>query len=249
MNTQKSSIHPVVFKSVHHYYDKREVLHNIDLTFEENKITVILGRSGSGKSTLLQMINGMLIPDKGQVEVFGKTIDYDNIYMFRRAIGYSVQGTGLFPHMTVDENILLLAKINKCNMTDTAQRIDQLMQLVGLDRDFKRSYPYQLSGGEQQRVGICRAMILNPKIFILDEAFGSLDVATRQEIHTELLTLQKEEPRTIILVTHDVNEAMVLADKILFLDEGKVQQYAEPGELMNNPLTPFVDKFMHSSGL
>jgi osmoprotectant transport system ATP-binding protein len=249
MNTQKSSTYPVVFKSVHHYYNKREVLHNIDLTFKENKITVILGRSGSGKSTLLQMINGMLIPDKGHVEVFGKGIDYEDIYRFRRAIGYSVQGTGLFPHMTINENIVLLAKINKCNMADIAQRIDQLMQLVGLDQDFKRSYPHQLSGGEQQRVGICRAMILNPRIFLLDEAFGALDVATRQEIHTELLTLQKAEPRTIILVTHDVNEAMVLADKILFLDQGMIQQYAEPEELMNNPLTPFIDKFMHSSGL
>jgi osmoprotectant transport system ATP-binding protein len=117
------------------------------------------------------------------------------------------------------------------------------MQLVDLDPDFKRKYPYQLSGGEQQRVGICRAMILNPRIFLLDEAFGALDIMTRSEIHQELLTLQKEEPRTIILVTHDVREAMKLADSLIILHEGMVQQYAPPLEVKNNPLNQHIENF------
>lgn len=235
---------PVALKNIRHQYDQRIVLHDIDLTFEENKITVVLGKSGSGKSTLLQMINGLIKPSAGEVKVFGKKIDYDNIHLLRRAIGYSVQGTGLFPHMTVYQNIALLAKICKHDQMKIDQRIDYLMQLVDLDLNFKYKYPHQLSGGEQQRVGICRAMMLNPKIFLLDEAFNALDVTTRNEIHEELLSLQKAEPRTIILVTHDVNEAMKLADKILILDQGKIQQYAEPELLLKKPANSFVKRFI-----
>ena len=146
--------------------------------------------------------------------------------------------------MTVYNNIALLAKICKYDHVKINQRIDHLMQLVDLDLNFKYKYPHQLSGGEQQRVGICRAMMLNPKIFLLDEAFNALDVTTRNEIHEELLTLQKAEPRTIILVTHDVNEAMKLADKILILDLGKIQQYAEPEVLLKKPASPFVKRFI-----
>jgi len=237
-------MNPVIFKNITHFYGQRKVLDNLDLTFDENKITVILGRSGSGKSTLLQMINGLIIPSQGTVKVFGDEIDYNQVHELRRAIGYSVQGTGLFPHLTVLENIALLPKIINQNLENTMLRINRLMKFVDLDLEFKGKYPYQLSGGEQQRVGICRAMILDPRIFLLDEAFGALDVLTRKEIHQELLTLQKEEPRTIILVTHDVSEAMKLADNLIILEKGKNQQYATPEQIVKNPANENVEKFL-----
>jgi len=237
-------MNPVIFKNVTHLYGQRKVLDNLDLDFDDNKITVILGRSGSGKSTLLQMINGLITPSQGFVQVFGGQIDYNQVHELRRAIGYSVQGTGLFPHMTVFENISLLPKISGQNLITIMPRIEHLMKFVDLDPEFKDKYPHQLSGGEQQRVGICRAMILNPKIFLLDEAFGALDVLTRNEIHEELLSLQKAEPRTIILVTHDVTEAMKLADNLIILEEGKVQQYATPERIVKNPANKTVEKFL-----
>ena len=237
-------MNPVIFENVSHFYDQRKVLDSLDLSIDENKITVILGRSGSGKSTLLQMINGLIVPSRGMVRVFGDQIDYDQVHELRRAIGYSVQGSGLFPHMTVFENIALLPRIINQNIETTSSRIERLMKFVDLDFGFKDKYPYQLSGGEQQRVGICRAMILNPRIFLLDEAFGALDVMTRREIHEELFELQKEEPRTIILVTHDVREAMTLADNLIILEQGKVQQYATPDRILNNPSNKNVEKFL-----
>jgi osmoprotectant transport system ATP-binding protein len=237
-------MNPVILKDVSHFFDQRKVLDGINLAFDEKNITVILGRSGSGKSTLLQMINGLIIPSQGYVEVFGNRIDYNQVHELRRSIGYSVQGTGLFPHMTVFQNIALLPKIVNQKITTILPRIERLMGFVDLDLEFKDKYPFQLSGGEQQRVGICRAMILNPKIFLLDEAFGALDVMTRSEIHEELLALQKEEPRTIILVTHDVSEAMKLADNLIILEEGKVQQYAPPEQITKNPANKNVEKFL-----
>ena len=237
-------MHPVIIHNVCHFYGQRKVLDIPNLNFNENKITVILGRSGSGKSTLLQMINGLIVPTQGSVQVFGNKIDYAHVHELRRSIGYSVQGTGLFPHLTVLSNIALLPKITNQNLDRIMPRIDHLMKLVDLNPEFKGKYPYQLSGGEQQRVGICRAMILNPRIFLLDEAFGALDVMTRNEIHEELLVLQKEEPRTIILVTHDVNEAMKLADKLIILERGVIQQYAAPDEIVTHPANKTIEKFL-----
>ena len=234
----------VLFKNVSHFYGQRKVLSDINQTIDDNKITVILGTSGSGKSTLLQIINGLIVPSEGNVEVFGDKIDYSHIYELRRSIGYSVQGTGLFPHMTVFENISLLPKISNQDIKSINPRIDQLMGFVNLDLDFKDKYPHQLSGGEQQRVGLCRAMILNPKIFLLDEAFGALDIMTRNEIHEELLALQKAEPRTIILVTHDVTEAVKLADNLIILEDGKIQQNGTPVEIIKNPANEIVGKFV-----
>ncbi len=237
-------MNPIVFKNLSHSYEKRRVLKDINLSFDNEKISVILGKSGSGKSTLLQMINGLIRPSEGVVEIFGESVNYDNIFSLRRSIGYSVQGTGLFPHLTVYENIALLVKVCAFDMGDLEKRVEMLMQMVDLDLNYKHQYPHQLSGGEQQRVGICRAMILDPPIFLLDEAFGALDVSTRKELQWELLKLQKTKPRTIILVTHDVEEAFILADKILILHEGQVQQYDDPDKIKNHPANSFVKQFV-----
>jgi osmoprotectant transport system ATP-binding protein len=234
----------VVFRDISHAYDAQPVLKHITATIKSDEITVVLGKSGSGKSTLLQMVNGLIRPGMGDVTIFGAPIDYSQLSQLRLNIGYSVQGTSLFPHMTVHENIALLPGINRYDKDKTKQRIVYLMKFVDLDLSYLDKYPYQLSGGEQQRVGICRAMVLNPKIFLLDEAFGALDPATRNDIHQELLNLQKAEPRTILMVTHDVNEAFKLGQNIMILNEGKVEQYDHPDVIQHKPATAFIKNFI-----
>lgn len=191
----------------------------------------------------MQIINGLIKPAEGSVEVFGKTLDYSNINQIRLKIGYSVQGTGLFPHMSVYNNIALLGKITGQKRHISELRVDTLMSLVNLPPSFKTKYPYQLSGGEQQRVGICRAMLLDPPLFLLDEAFAALDITTKNEIHSEMIELQKAEPRAIVLVTHAPDEALKLADKIMVLEKGVVQQYGNKNELLNNPANEVVRSF------
>jgi len=234
----------VCYHNISHSYDNIRVLENISFEVNENEIFVIIGRSGSGKSTLLQMINGLVVPAVGHVEIFEKKIDYTNINKLRCNIGYSVQGAGLFPHMTVWENISLLARIEGFARDAIDRRIEILIRFVDLDPAYLAKYPHQLSGGEQQRVGICRAMMLNPKIFLLDEPFAALDPSTKSEIHHELLALQKEEPRTIVMVTHDLREAVKLADRLLVLDNGVLQQIDRVENILKNPANGLVADFV-----
>jgi osmoprotectant transport system ATP-binding protein len=236
----------IQFDNVSHYYKDTCALDNLTFEIDDHKITAIIGKSGSGKSTLLQIINGLVKPLTGSVFVFGEKLKYNDINKTRLRIGYSVQGTGLFPHMTVYNNISLLGKITNQLKHDTERRVDMLMSLVNLPPSFKTKYPYELSGGEQQRVGICRAMLLNPPVFLLDEAFGALDPSTKNEIHSELLSFQKIEPRTIVLVTHDLAEAMKLADNIMILEKGIIQQYGVKDEILNKPANDFVKAFVNS---
>ena len=215
-------MHPVEFKNICFKYQSKIILNDVSFSLEENKITAILGKSGSGKSTILQLINGLLRPTSGSLKVFGQPIDYDRINELRHRIGYSVQGTLLFPHLNIYDNITLLARILNKPQNEIKERVDKIIKFVNLDSTFLSKYPYQLSGGEQQRVGICRAIMLNPEIFLLDEAFGALDFQNKKEIHSELLKLQKVEPRTIFIVTHDLYEAKYLADNIIFIENGMI---------------------------
>lgn len=217
---------------------------NINLVIEPDKITVIIGKSGSGKSTLLQMVNGLIIPMEGTVKLFDIVLNYEKINEVRLKIGYSVQGTNLFPHMTAYENITLPAKLTNKTENEINARVNTLMEMVELPESYKSKYPYQLSGGEQQRVGICRSMLLNPPIFLLDEAFGALDPEVKNEIHIEMLKVQKAEPRTIIMVTHDMREAERLADNIVFLEKGEIQQSGTKNEVLKNPINEFVKNFI-----
>lgn len=234
----------IQFKNVSHYYGANAAVKDLTFKIEDLKITAVIGKSGSGKSTLLQVINGLIRPSKGEVTVFGNALDYRNINKTRLKIGYSVQGTGLFPHMTVYNNIAILGKITSESKHDIERRIDTLMSFVNLPPSFKTKYPYQLSGGEQQRVGICRAMLLSPPIFLLDEAFAALDPETKNEIHNELLEMQKAEPRTIVLVTHDLNEAIKLADNIMFMEAGEIKQFASKKEVVDNPASNSIKDYM-----
>lgn len=235
----------IAFDNVSKSYHQKIALKNISLTFQPNKTTAVIGPSGSGKSTLIQLINGLLRPDNGQVSVFDKKINYDNLSELRKRMGYAVQGTGLFPHLTVKRNITLLAVLENWGNDRISKRADELVNLVNLPADYFTKYPHELSGGEQQRVGLCRAMMLNPKIFLLDEAFGALDPITRSEIHAEFIRLQKLEARTIILVTHDLREAFKLADQVVILNEGQVEQIGTRKEILETPASKFVKKFVH----
>ena len=224
----------------------KEALHDINLSAKENVTTTVVGKSGSGKSTLLQLINGLERPTRGTVSVFGQRIDYTKLPNLRRRIGYAVQGTGLFPHLSVDENITLLAVLDGWDKERIRERAELLMNLVGLPLDYARRYPHQLSGGEQQRVGLCRAMMVNPKIFLLDEPFGALDPITRSEIHEHFLHLQHSEARTIVLVTHDIQEALKIAQEMIILNNGKVEQTGSCADILRKPSTDFVKNFLES---
>lgn len=236
---------PVIFKNISKSYNGKKILDDINLSVPENKITAIIGRSGSGKSTLLKLMNGLVIPSSGEIKIFGNDINYENITGLRLQIGYSVQGTSLFPHMTVFENITLLARLNNISKEKTLERLHTLMKLVDLSEDYINKYPYQLSGGEQQRVGLCRAMMLNPKLFLLDEAFGALDPTTKNEIHRELIKIQNTEPRTIIMVTHDLHEAFKLSDHIIIIEKGIIQQTGTKEDIRNSNVE-FVKYFVRS---
>ena len=198
------------------------VLSDISVSFAADAVTAVIGRSGSGKSTLLRLINGLALPDSGTVEVQGSPIDYLALPALRRGIGYAVQGTGLFPHLSVADNITLVARLEGWAPDRVAKRLEKLCEMVQLEPAWLERYPASLSGGQQQRVGLARAMMLNPPLLLLDEPFAALDPLTRLEIHEELQRLQSLEPRSIVLVTHDMREAMKLADRVLVLEAGRV---------------------------
>jgi len=236
----------IVLEEVSKSYGAESALDGVSLSFEDNVTTAVVGRSGSGKSTLLQTVNGLVRPDRGGVRVFGQPVDYGRLAPLRRRIGYAVQGTGLFPHMTVFDNITLLARLERWETGRVRARCSELMDLVELPWEYAARYPHELSGGQQQRVGLCRAMILDPPVFLLDEPFGALDPITRSEIHVEFARLQKATARTIVLVTHDVREAVKLAERMVILHEGRVVQQGTTPEVLERPADGVVGELLAS---
>ena len=227
-------------------YGTETALRNVSVAFADSVTTAVVGSSGSGKSTLLQLINGLVRPSTGTVRVFGKPIDYDRLPELRRQIGYAVQGTGLFPHLTVERNITLLARLVGWSTERSRTRARELMERVGLPWTFATRYPHELSGGQQQRVGLCRAMMLQPPLFLLDEPFGALDPVTRNDIQQEFLRLQQSEPRTMVLVTHDLREALRLAQRLIVLERGRIAQHGPGEEIVNAPADEFVRNFFQT---
>jgi len=232
------------FQSVSKHYNNTVVFESLSLELKPGVITGVVGESGSGKSTLLQLINGLVRPDFGLIKVFGQPIPSENLPIFRRRIGYAVQGTGLFPHLRAERNIGLLGKVEGWNPEKTESRIEQLMLLMGLNLRLRTRYPHQLSGGQQQRVGICRAMLLKPEILLLDEPFSGADPLTRVAIHERFLDLIVAEPATVVLVTHDMQEALRLASELVILREGKVLQMGSTKKIINNPNDEYVEKLL-----
>jgi osmoprotectant transport system ATP-binding protein len=203
-------------------YGDTLVLDAVDVVFPQGRITAVIGPSGCGKSTLLKLCNGLELPDSGEVAVFGQAMDYANLPRLRRRLGYAVQGTGLFPHMTAKENITLLARLEAWPRKKIEQRLAELLELSELEAAQVERHPHQLSGGQQQRVGLCRALMLKPEILLLDEPFAAVDPLTRAEIHRRMLDLQRAAACTTVLVTHDMREALTLADHLVIMREGQI---------------------------
>lgn len=212
-------------------YAGTPVLSDVSVSFPAKALTAIIGRSGSGKSTLLRTVNGLVVPDRGVVSVLGQRIDYRDLITLRRRIGYAVQRSGLFPHLTVADNITLIARLEGWEAARVARRLEELVGMMQLDSAWLSRFPHELSGGQQQRVGLARAMLSDPPLLLLDEPFAALDPLTRLDIHNQLLDLQSREPRCILLVTHDMREALKLADQVLVLEAGRVV-LMEPGSAL-----------------
>lgn len=211
----------------------RELVSKISLTVPAGQTLVVLGRSGSGKTTLLRLINRMLVPSEGQVLVEGRaTTAWDPIRL-RRLIGYVIQEAGLFPHFTVAENIGLVPQLEKWEPSRIAARVDEMLRLVGLDpAEFSSRRPGQLSGGQRQRVGVARALAADPPILLMDEPFGALDPVTRAELQREFGAVARRLGKTIVFVTHDLREALLLASQIILLQSGRLVVSAPPAEFL-----------------
>ncbi len=209
------------------------ILSNISLSIPRGETLVLLGRSGSGKTTFLKLINGMLLPSNGSILVHDRsTMEWDPIRL-RRGIGYVIQEAGLFPHFTVAENVALVPTLEKWDPARTAARVDEMLQLVGLDpREFARRRSRELSGGQRQRVGVARALAADPPILLMDEPFGALDPVTRAELQREFGALARRLGKTIVFVTHDLREALLLASRIVLLQAGRVVASASPQEFL-----------------
>ena len=230
----------VVFDSVTKSFDGHPVLHDVSLALASDSVTAVVGESGCGKSTLLEHINGLHKPDVGTVSVLGATIAYDSVVELRRQIGYAVQGVGLFPHLSAGDNIELLARLSGWEPQRIADRRHTLMELMELAPDLATHYPQQLSGGQQQRFGLCRAMMLQPTLLLLDEPFSGVDPITRQGIHREFLRLQRTEPTTVVLVTHDLREARKLAQHLVIIRAGRVVQSGRMTDVIASPVDDYV---------
>ena len=235
----------IEFKGINKIFKNNIVLYDINLKLEEGNIIVFVGPSGCGKTTTVKMINRLIKPTSGQILINGEDISNKNVIELRRNIGYVIQQTGLFPHMTIKENIEIVAKMQKMNSQEIEEKTRELMEMVGLDYEkFANRYPAELSGGQQQRVGIARALITNPDIILMDEPFSALDPITRSQLQDELLNIQTQFKKTIIFVTHDMDEAIKIADKICIMGKGRIIQYDDPETILKNPANEFVSDFV-----
>ncbi|MCD6071360.1 MAG: amino acid transporter ATP-binding protein [Microvirga sp.] len=226
-------------------YGDTIVVDDVSFTIGEGEIAVVVGTSGAGKSTLLRMINRLVAPDAGRVLIDGQdttTIPEDEL---RHRIGYVIQGYGLFPHRTVAENISTVPRLLGWDKKRIAARVEELLDLFQLDPgEFAQKFPHQLSGGQQQRVGVARALAAKPALLLMDEPFGSLDPVIRGKAQDDLLAIQRRLGTTIVLVTHDMNEAFHLGDRIAVMDQARLLQYAKPADLLTHPAEAFVEQLV-----
>jgi osmoprotectant transport system ATP-binding protein len=222
-----------------------QAVKDLSLEISEGETLVLLGTSGSGKTTTMKMVNRLIDPTSGRILIDGADVMEQDPIELRRGIGYSIQSIGLFPHMTVGDNIAVVPRLLRWSKDDIDERIDQLLAMVGLEpEEFRGRYPMQLSGGQRQRVGVARALAADPPIVLMDEPFGALDPITREQLQNEFIELESEIRKTVIFVTHDVFEAAKMGDRIALLDEGRLQQLATPAELVESPANEFVDQFL-----
>jgi osmoprotectant transport system ATP-binding protein len=227
------------------YPDGTVAVDNLDLVVDAGKITVFVGPSGCGKTTSLRMINRMIDPTGGTILLDGKDIRDSDPPLLRRGIGYVIQHAGLFPHRTVLDNVATVPMLTGANKRTARARAAELLELVGLPAEMGKRYPVQLSGGQQQRVGVARALAADPPVLLMDEPFSAVDPIVRDDLQQQLLRLQSELDKTIVFVTHDIDEAIKLGDRVaVFRVGGKLAQYATPSELLAKPADDFVSSFV-----
>ena len=234
----------IEYKGIGKSYQGKWVVRDFNLTINEGDFLCIVGTSGSGKTTLLKMINGLIVADEGDITIFGTRVIDQDIISLRRKIGYAIQGDGLFPHMTVADNIGYVPKLDGTPKEVVDAIVDRMLSLVGLPLDSKGKYPKELSGGQQQRVGIARAYANSPKILLMDEPFGAVDSITRYQLQEDLKQIHKQTDCTIVFITHDMHEAFKLGTHILVMHEGKIQQYGTAEEVKNHPSNEYVKQLV-----
>ena len=233
----------IEFKHVTRVYADavKPAVDDVSFTVPEGVLCMLVGTSGSGKTTLLRMVNRLIDPTSGEILIDGVATTAQDPIILRRSIGYVIQQVGLFPHMTIEENVRVVPSILGTPARDLRGRVDELLTLVGLDpAEYRSRYPRQLSGGQQQRVGLARALAADPEILLMDEPFGALDAITRERMQDELLRIQRELRKTVLFVSHDVSEAFRLGDQVVVMADGKLQQVGNPVELLAHPANDYV---------
>jgi len=225
--------------------DGTEAVNNISFTVEKGEFFLLVGVSGCGKTTTLKMINRLIERTSGDIIINGVRIEEINKIELRRSIGYVIQQVGLFPHMTISENISLIPQLKKWHKEKIKKRTNEMLELMGLEPgDYLEKYPNQLSGGQKQRIGVARALSADPEIVLMDEPFGALDPITREQIQDEFLKLQKKLKKTIVFVTHDIIEAIKLADRMAIMRDGEIVQIGTPVDMIDNPEDEFIHQFI-----
>jgi len=236
----------IEFRSVSKRFpDGTLAVEDFSLVLPSRKTTVFVGSSGCGKTTLLRMINRMVEPTSGDVEIDGESVLGKNPVALRRSIGYVMQNSGLMPHFSVIDNVSTVLRLNGTPKKQAHERARELLDTVGLDRALADRYPSQLSGGQQQRVGVARGLAADPNILLMDEPFGAVDPIVRADLQQELIRLQRDLDKTVVFVTHDIDEAFLLGDQVVILDKGaRVVQVGSPSEIIENPADDFVSAFI-----
>jgi osmoprotectant transport system ATP-binding protein len=233
------------FKNIAKEFKNKSIINNISFSVNKGEFVVLIGPSGCGKTTTLKMINKLIPPTSGSIYLDGKDILKEDTIVLRRNMGYVIQQTGLFPHMTVGENIGLIPRLEKWAEDKIAERTMELLKLVGMDPEqYIDRYPCELSGGQQQRIGVARAFATNPEIILMDEPFSALDPITRSQLQDELFNLQQELKKTIVFVTHDMDEALKLADRICIMKDGHILQFDTPENILKKPANEFIEEFI-----
>ena len=226
------------------YLDGKPAVNQLNLKIEKGEFVCFIGPSGCGKTTTMKMVNRLIDVTEGQILVDGKDIKTQNPVELRRSIGYVIQQIGLMPHMTIKENIVLVGTLLKWSKEKKDARARELIKLVNLPEEYLDKYPHELSGGQQQRIGVLRALASNPPLILMDEPFGALDPITRDALQEEFKKLQRELDKTIVFVTHDMDEALKLADRIVIMRDGEIVQADTPEEILRNPADEFVEEFL-----
>lgn len=240
----------ITFEEVDKAYKEKLVLHKINFTINDGEFVVLIGSSGCGKTTLLKTINKLETVDRGLIKIDNVSIHQQNTLELRRRMGYVVQDAGLFPHMTIYDNIATVLKISNYDNNNIENRVDELLKMVDLEpNSYKYLYPCQLSGEQKQRVGVARAFATNPDIILMDEPFSALDPVTRSDLQDAVVNLQKQFKKTIVFVTHDMDEAIKLADKICIIQKGWIVQYDTPENILKNPANEYVQNFVGKNRL